>query len=127
MIDATDIVTYRSENCARESLRWVAYVVLPNGTYLGVMFTGETEQEAIEKAIKLWNSERAKLSKAHVEVNNLIPDEKIDPWAGVGRGHHFAGKVWMRHILTRDLVRVPLTEVALHEKNGYVRSGPRSK
>jgi hypothetical protein len=50
----------------------------------------------------------------------------IDPWqAPIGRGHHFAGKVWMRNGET--LKRVALTEIALYEKNGYYRSGPRGK
>lgn len=60
MIDETDVVTYKSENAARSDLNWIAQVVLPNGKYWGVYFTGSTESEVVAKAIDLWNSEQAR-------------------------------------------------------------------
>lgn len=118
-IDDTNVVTYRSENAAREELVWAAFVVLPNGDYWGVRFNGRTEAEAIDRAIQLWNNEKAKWSKRQPEN---------DPWADVkAEQHHLANKVWMIHSETREKKRVALTEISLYEKNGYVRGGPRSK
>jgi hypothetical protein len=141
MIDETDVVTYRSDNAARDNLRWVAYVVLPNGKYWGVMFTGETEEIAVAKAIELWNSERARFSLIQEPKFNkpeafAAPISSSNPWAATrtselpfkdGRGAHFAGKLWMRHIETRKLVRVSANQVDSHLANGYERSSPRSK
>lgn len=126
MIDETDVVTYRSENAAREDLIWTAYVVLPNGEYWGVRFNGATEEIVKTKAISLWNSERAKFSKN--PVGYIKKEKDFDPWANNGeKQHHFVGKVWMRHKETRDLKRVTLTEITMYEKQGYIRSGPRGK
>lgn len=122
MIDDTDIVTYKSDNVARTDLVWLAYVVLPNGEYWGVRFNGATEEIARTKAISTWNKEKDKWNK-------LEPD----PWAtghqvvATVKEHHLVNKIWMRHKETRELKRVPLTEIGMYEGKGYERSGPRSK
>lgn len=115
MIDETDVVTYFSANAPREDLQWTAYVVLPNGEYWGVRFSSATEAAVIAKAISFFNAEKAK----HSVVN--------DPWAEVTKQHHLANKAWMRHKESRELIRVPLTEITMYEARGYERSGPRSK
>jgi hypothetical protein len=130
-IDDTDIVTYKSDNAARDDMVYLAYVVLPNGEYWNVRFNGPTEEIAKSKAIALWNKENAKWER--LGLNKSEPEEEesepvatqADPWASVGRGKHFAGTVWMRN--AEGLKRVALTEIALYEKNGYHRSSPRGK
>lgn len=119
-IDETSIVTYQSANAPRLDLVWAAFVVLPDGNYWGVRFNGSTEEEAVSKAINLWNAERAKWTKR---------DGVADPWVDVKaeQQHHFANKVWMFNRETGDRKRVALTEISLYEKNGYIRGGPRSK
>lgn len=131
-----EIITYHivSGN-PKPGFEWTAYVVLPNGEYWGVRFNGSTEELAKNKAIALWTKEQEKFKRfaADEPEDDAIanPEEEkataIDPWATPsGRGHHFAGKVWMRN-KEGELKRVALTEIALYEKNGFKRSGPRSK
>ena len=153
----TNVATYQNiSNNVSEDQRWLAYIVLPTGDFWHVRFNGPTEEIARSKAIALWTKENAKwdrlgLNRQQEEVERhmvlddggpaydvfdpICDDAKtvmnavvVDPWTKepVGRGHHFAGKVWMRHA-TDGLKRVALTEIALYEKNGYYRSGPRSK
>lgn len=111
----TEATAYHNPN-APVYRQWIAYMVLDDGKLWGVYATGATEEAAKAKIETLWNKEGSKITKA-------------DPWATVttDKQHHFAGKIWMRHKETRDLVRVPLTEISLYEGNGYERSGPRSK
>ena len=121
-IDETDVVTYKSENAPLEGLLWLAFVILPNGKYWDVRFSGATEAEAVQKAVTLWNSEKARCGITH---SAPAPD----PWADVpsasGRGAHFVGTVWMKNKATNERKRVPLTEISMYEKNGFERSGPR--
>ena len=131
-----EIITYHVvSGTPKPGFEWVAYVVLPNGEYWGVRFNGSTEELVRSKATRLWAKEQERFKRFAADIepeDNAIanPEEEkpVDPWANApsGRGHHFAGKVWMRHE-TEGLKRVPLTEIALYEKNGYYRSGPRSK
>lgn len=135
-----ETITYYSTNekVSRE-MAWLAFIVLPNGKLWDVRFSGATEEEAKQKAIELWESERAKVSQTPLEhkpcVKSAQPlpdsswDEKptpIDPWASE-KQHHRAGKVWMRHKENRDLISIPLTEISMYESRGYERGGPRSK
>ena len=152
----TNVATYQNiSNNVSEDQRWLAYIVLPTGDFWHVRFNGPTEEIARSKAIALWTKETAKWERlglnttvhgdaaimnddggpAYDVFDPICDDAKtvmnavvVDPWTKepVGRGHHFAGKVWMRHA-TDGLKRVALTEIALYEKNGYYRSGPRSK
>jgi len=118
------IVTYYSENAPVEQC-WIAYIVLLNGEYWGVRFNGGTEEIVRMKAINLWNKEREKFSKAPIEY--IKAEKEFDSWENNGeKQHHFAGKVWMRSS-EGELKRVVLTEIGMYEKNGYYRSGPRSK
>ena len=134
----TNVATYQniSDNIS-EDQRWLAYIVLLSGEFWHVRFNGTTEEIAKTKAIALWTKENAKwerlgLNKSVEETISIPVDlaeevvlKEPDPWASVGRGKHFAGKVWMRNGET--LKRVALTEIALYEKNGYHRSSPRGK
>ena len=144
----TNVATYQNiSNNVSEDHRWLAYIVLPTGDFWHVRFNGPTEEIAREKAIALWTKENAKWNRLGLVPGLLAREDDdviesfdsddaktvmnavvVDPWTKepVGRGHHFAGKVWMRHA-TDGLKRVALTEIALYEKNGYYRSGPRSK
>ena len=126
----TNVATYQniSDNVP-ENMRFLAFVVLPNGEYWGVRFSGATEEIAKTKAIALWTKENAKWDMQHRSIDDIEEYEDVPANPLVtpsGRGKHFAGKVWMRHA-TEGLKRVALTEIALYEKNGYFRSGPRSK
>ena len=125
MIDETSVVTYKSENAATTNLTWLAFVVLPSGKLWDVRFSGATEAEAVQKAVTLWNSEKARCGITH---SAPAPD---DPWADVpsasGRGAHFVGTVWMKNKATNERKRVPLTEISMYEKNGFERSGPRGQ
>lgn len=135
MIDNTDVVTYFSANAPREDLCWTAYVVLPNGEYWGVRFSGATEEIACTKAISFWTSEQQKVNSRPLDkspcvdpwadVRDSLPDEKFT--SGLGRGSHLRGKTWMRHEETRKLIAVSLTEITMYEQRGYIRSGPRGK
>lgn len=131
----TNVATYQNiSNNVSKNQRWLAYVVLPSGDFWHVRFNGSTEEIAKAKAIALWTKENAKWDR--LGLNKSDPEDELiawesgkistDPWASDGRGHHFAGKVWMRHE-TEGLKRVALTEIALYEKNGFYRSGPRGK
>ncbi len=109
-------ITYHSTNAPADEA-WIAYI---NGWK--VKFTGNTEQEAKDKAEALWTSERARMAEAAstgdwANWSNDTPKE--------GRGHANTGKVWMHHG-EKGFARVPLTEIAMYEQNGYVRRGPRS-
>lgn len=110
----------------------IAYIVLPNGEYWGVRFNGATEEIAKAKAISTWQHEQEKWKR----LEPLVADP--DPWADNqhkaninqahnDKQHHRAGKVWMRLKETRELVSIPLTEIAMYEKHGFIRGGPRSK
>lgn len=141
MIDDTDIVTYKSDNAAREDLLWLAYIVLPNGEYWGVRFNGATEEIAKTKALATWQREQEKWKALEplIEQTNqqfkpqgaAIGSQLLintnDPWAEAEKQHHLAGKVWMIHKDSREKKRVALTEIVMYEKLGYERGGPRSK
>lgn len=117
MIDETSVVTYRSENAPREELLWMAQVVLSNGKFWGMYFTGKTEEEVVIKAVNQWNE----------IYKNIDGFEKIENEYVEKRNHHFAGKVWMIHSFTRAKQRVNPDEVAKYEAEGWVKGGPRSK
>lgn len=132
--------TNNDEYCAEE-MRALAYIVLPNGEYWGVRFNGATEEIARTKAVSLWNREQGRFRLNQKPTNNKSfvksaqpssdgPQDgnsmPIDPWASL-KQHHRAGKVWMRHKESRDLISIPLTEITMYEQRGYERGGPRSK
>ncbi len=118
-----DVVTYSSVN-ANPKERWMAYIVLPNGSLWLVRFVGETEQIAKDKAIRLWEAERAKVSAQ--PINDGFAAKAEWPKPADGRGSHFAGKAWLIHKETREKIRVPVEEVSKY-LNEYDRGGPRSK
>lgn len=60
------IVTYCSEN-AKPALRWVAYIDLGHD-YLGIRFSGETEDEARTKASDFWEASRAEREETRARV-----------------------------------------------------------
>ena len=133
----TNVATYKNVGIdVSEDMQYLAYVVLPSGDFWNVRFNGATEEIARSKAIALWTKENAKWERLGLNKSEPESDPSWasdDEWdnktapisAPSGRGHHFAGKVWMRNGET--LKRVALTEIALYEKNGYHRSSPRGK
>ena len=129
-----EVVTYKLAS-GNAVYQWLAFVVLPNNKLWDVRFSGSTEEEARSSALRVWNSEQTRLAKSPlVNLDKPSPDgsqaaklTSDDPWAAEVKEHHFTGKVWMRHKETRKLERVPLTEIGMYERNGYERSGPRSK
>lgn len=125
----TDTVTYFSQNHINPNEAWSAYVILPTGKRWGVVAFGETEQQAIDKIVSLYESETAKLiNKAmSIAAKPLIDAIPQSYDTRNGRGHHFAGKVWMIHSFTRAKQRVNPDEVAKYEAEGWIKGGPRSK
>ena len=127
----TNVATYQniSDNVP-EDQRYFAYIILPDGNFWTVRFNGATEEIARTKAIALWEKENEKWKRLGLTDDKPEVDTPNDPWAAPepsAKGAHIVGKVWMRNKDTRQLARVALTEIALYEKNGYVRGGPRSK
>jgi len=116
-----NIVTYRSSNAA-PGKEFAAYIVLPNGEYLGIMFTASTEEAATAKAKRFMDEEKFKAKFSIADDDNV---NAIMEATGVNRGHHLAGKVWMVNVATREKRRVsPEDAAALGE--GWVRGGPKS-
>src|ERR1700761_7688715 len=103
-IDETDVVTYKSENAPLEGLLWLAFVILPNGKYWDVRFSGATEEEAKQKAIALWNSEQSKYVQQYGRVDRIknysntdtvtmseplaTKNPIADPWASEAEKQH---------------------------------------
>ena len=120
-----DTVTYSSDNAPSKE-KWMAYIVLPNGSIWMVRFTGETEQIAKDKAIRLYESERAKVPAQ--PINESAPVNNGWPVQGDSRGHHFAGKKWVMNLATRDKLRIEEGEAASRVASGeWVYAGPRTK
>lgn len=126
-----NIVTYSSET-AKPEHRWVGYIVLANGDYLGVMFRAASEDAVKAKAAQFWETE----SKRPInQVTDVVSQQRkgcmetgdVSGLVDSGRGHHFAGKVWMRNKETRELVRVPAEQLQQMLDSGYEKSGPRAK
>jgi hypothetical protein len=126
----TNVATFtNNDEFCDEDMRCLAYVVLPNGEYWNVRFNGATAEIARSKAIALWNKENEKWDKLGLSAqadDEALESKPLDPWATSAKGKHFVGTVWMRHSVD-GLKRVALTEITMYEKNGYYRSGPRSK
>lgn len=124
-----DVVTYSSVN-AKIDEAWIGYIVLGDGSYWGVRFSGASEEIVVSHALRVWEQERAKYGLKPV----IEADKPVEPsgWSSApvkvdGRGHHLAGKVWMINRATADKVRIEPSQVADYESRGYVRGGPRSK
>lgn len=112
----TAVVTYHSAN-AKPHEAWLAYVVMPDGNQWSVRFAGSTEEEASNRAIALWESERAKCNS-----------EPEDPWANAGRGAHFLGKTWLINVASREKIRIDKDKAdELVATGEWERGGPRSK
>ena len=109
-----DIITYYSIN-AEPNMKWLAQIVLPNGKYWGVYFTGVAEHEVKDKALAFWQAEQAKI-------------KPIDPWAELPTKHHAAGLKWIMHVETREKKRLPADEAEkLVANNDWIYAGPKSK
>jgi len=126
----TEVVTYYSAN-AKPKERWLAYAILPDGNQWQVRFTGETEEVAKSKAIRLYEAELAKYAGGEHKPVEQKPSDGwsagANPWpVSQGRGAHFAGKAWLIHKETRQKIRVPVEQVEQY-LGEYERGGPRSK
>jgi len=120
-------ITYHSTN-APTGQEWMAYAVLPNGQRWNVYSMASTEVEAIDKIVSLYEAEAAKfVNKAIAMAAQPLIDAIPQSYDNRGRGHHFAGKVWMIHSFTRAKQRVNPDEVAKYEAEGWIKGGPRSK
>src|SRR5690349_2755854 len=123
----TNVVTYFSQN-AKPAEQWLAYVVLPDGNQWLVRFTGETEEIAKGKAIRLYESERNRLviEKPMRHDDSMTKDEEDEDITTDRRGQHFKGKAWLIHKVTRQKIRVPVEQVDEYLEE-YERGGPRSR
>lgn len=118
-----DTVTYSSDNAPSKE-KWMAYVVLPNGSLWMVRFTGETEQIAKDKAIRLYESERAKVPAQ--PINESAPVN--NGWPSAPSGHHLAGKRWIMNAASREKLRIEEAEAANKVASGeWIYAGPRTK
>ena len=119
MIDETSVVTYQAchGNNLPQQLQFIAQVMLPNGKFWGVYFTGSTQIEVVNKAIACWNAEEAKIK------------ERLPTGAGqvFENQHHFAGKIWMFNKQTGDKVRIDSAQITEYEFKGYERGRGTNK
>lgn len=116
--------TYHSTNSAPECA-WIAYI---NGWQ--VRCVGATEDEAKERALALWNKERARMV-GQIEVKDRGEAVKLDGWISSGAlqiksDHGNVGKVWMRHNI-HGLKRMTNQEAERMIDEGWYKSGPRGK
>lgn len=121
----TEFTTYHSTNATPDN-EWIAYA---NGWQ--VRCVGATEQEAKDRALALWNRERARWDNVpHSDTVKPSQHEEIaiarGGWGEV-KQHHLAGKVWLMNRTTGHKCRVSAGEVAGLMGQGYVKAGPRSK
>jgi hypothetical protein len=135
------------------SKKWLAHMNLGNDIYMS--FFGATKKEAEEKARHWYEKEQTYFKRiykpdvppvAPIKVMNddgwgngavawgAVDASEVKPvdnsWGEptTGRGHHFAGKVWMVGMKdgVKHKTRVDQSEVAAYEANGYKKGGPRS-
>jgi hypothetical protein len=119
-----DVVVYHSTN-SKPDEAYLAFVVLPDGNQWLVRFTGQTAAIAEDKARRLYEAERAKFA-ARNQMHEDDAEVDVAKPAADGRGHHFAGKAWMIHRVTRVKIRVPKADVASY-LGEYDLGGARSK
>lgn len=105
------IATYHSEN-AKPEWSWVAYIVLPNGEYLGIMFRDASEAAVKLKAEQFWTDNYKPMAEA--AIDNIINSD-----------HHLAGKVWVKNAVNGERRRVFPSQLA-ELGSEWVRGGPRS-
>lgn len=115
-------VTYYSIN-VNPAEAWLAFIILSDGSRLNIVFSADTEQKAVEKAVNFYETEK---NKQKAIVGSSKPEEDTEA-SKSGRGQHFAGKAWLIHEVTRQKIRVPHAEVNDYLSKGYIRGGPRSK
>lgn len=115
MTNEPKFTTYHSIN-AQPHEAWIAYI---NGWK--VRCVGSTEQEAKDRALKLWNGERERMT-GQAEIADVKTHNNVT-WGSDIHGN--VGKVWMRHP-EHGLKRVIKTEVAALGE-GWYKSGPRGK
>jgi hypothetical protein len=122
-----DVVTYSSEN-ANPKEKWMAYIVLPNGELWLVRFTGETEQIAKDKAIRLYEAERAKVRATEPSEVKADGFSSNTAWPKPSSGHHLAGKRWIIHVASREKLRIEEGRAAEMVASGeWNYCGPRAK
>lgn len=119
-----DVVTYHSTN-AKPNEQWAAFLVSSSGDQLPMKFTGKDEQTVKTRAVEWFKAEKVRQTALLGEAVNEAHDEDIKSTGG--RGHHFAGKIWVINRQTDDKRRIEPNELAGFEAQGYVRGGPRSK
>lgn len=107
------IITYYSAT-AKPEWSWVAYIVLHNGEYLGIMFRDYTEDGVKAKAEQFWAENYKPVADAAVE--NVKKDI----------GAHLIGRVWMINEVTREKRRVFPDQIE-QLGAGWVRGGARSR
>lgn len=128
MVNEPKFITYYSTN-AQPHEAWIAYIKPCacigecNHQAWKVRCVGSTEDEAKNRALALWNGERARMAGQAEHSDKPASSD----WSSFTptTGHGNAGKVWMRHP-EKGLKRVSETEVAALGE-GWYRSGPRGK
>lgn len=120
-----NIVTYRASENVKPEYQWIAYIVLSNGDYLGVMFRDYSEAAVKAKAAQFWETE----SKKRYITQMGDDDDEIEVKTVISESngtHHLLGKVWMINEATREKRRV-LPEQVEALGPGWVKGGPRSR
>lgn len=123
--DEIQVVTYHSVN-AKPQEQWLGYVVLPDGNRWLVSFSGTDEASVIAKAKAVYLADKAKQARIYGVDNGDIEEEDKPEKHTEGRGHHFAGKVWVVNRTIHDLRRIDPSELEGYLAKGYVKGGPRS-
>lgn len=114
------IVTYEAKSAdIKPEWSWVAYIVLPNGEYLGIMFRDYTKDGVVAKAEQFWLENYKPVADAAVaNINDRISE--------IGKAN--AGKVWMIHKVTREKRRMePEIAEPLLASGEWERGGARSR
>lgn len=124
------------------SKKWLAHMNLGSDIYMS--FFGATKEEAESRARAWYEKEKSRWERIEVLDSKPTPKPVDDGWNSwnnpdqgwdkeialkpSGKGHHFAGKVWMvkRDGAEKHKVRIDPSQVAAYEAQGYVRGGPRS-
>lgn len=124
----TNTITYYSQNSTNPNEVWSAYAIMPNGQRWGVVAFGDTEKQAVDKIVALYQQERGKVKAVNPWAEMAKPLVDTIPKQYDTQQHHLAGRVWLINISTREKVRVdPDKADAMIATGEWQRGGPRSK
>jgi hypothetical protein len=114
MQEMPTILIYKCQNSPVDKLTWLAcFHGKARGEAIYSNFTGETEQEAKDKAIECWNRWT---TKRNVDEETGEVKSPAD-----GRSLKFTGSVWCYLPGSDKATRIPADQWPEYEAKGYVR------